>query len=262
MPTKPLDWLAVTWLAAVLLVAVVGWGDPTSLNLDARFASPSAAHWLGTDELGRDVLARLSSGARYAVLISGGATLLAVSLGIALGTAAGWFRGGIDRLVSFTIDLLWTVPVAVIVTLAIAATGASPGSLILAIGGVNWVSSARVVRAEVARHRASDVVRMSRGFGFGSWQILALQVAPQMRHSLLVVLGLSTVETLALETGLTFLGLRLPPPIATWGGMLADSLAYVSTAWWVTVVPSAVIVVTIASVRTLALRPAASRAVS
>lgn len=240
------------WICALGVGALLsGLIDPTRLDLDARFARPSDSHWFGADELGRDLFARVVHGARHALVVTGGASLLAVALGTLLGVAAAWRGGWIDRTVAFVIDFLWAIPVAIAVILIVSALGVSTGSLIVGLGGINWVSSARILRAETARLRGSDSLRTARAFGFGSLRLFFVHVAPQLRPVIRTVVGLCAVETLALETGLAFLGLRLPPPTPTWGGILADGTAYLASAWWVVVVPSIVVVLTLASLRIL-----------
>lgn len=243
-------WLCLLGAAALF----AGAADPLIPDLDARLAQPSGAHWFGADELGRDLFARVAHGARHVLVVTGGASLLAVALGALLGVAAAWQRNWLDRMVGLAIDFFWAIPVAVAVTLIVATLGVSTGSLILAIGGISWVSSARIFRAETMRLRSGESLRTARAFGFGPWRLFATHLAPQLRPVFFTVLGLCAVETLALETGLAFLGLRLPPPVATWGGMLADGTAYLASAWWIVTVPSLAIVLTLASVRVLAAR--------
>lgn len=257
---RDLPWnLAVVWLCVFGAAALfAGAADPLHPNLDARLAPPSHAHLLGADELGRDVLARVAHGARHAIAVTGGASFLTVTLGALLGVAAAWRRGWLDRAVGLGISFFWAVPVAVAVTLVVTALGVSTGSLIVAIGGINWVSSARIFRAETARLKSGDSLRAARAFGFGPWHLFVTHLMPQLRPVLFTVLGLCAVETLALETGLTFLGLRLPPPIPTWGGMLADGIAYLASAWWIVAVPSLTIVLTLGSLRVLAAHASAT----
>jgi peptide/nickel transport system permease protein len=247
--------LAALWLVVLCLAAIfAGALDPIGFDLASRLEGPSSVHWLGSDEVGRDLLARLAHGARYALLISGGATMFTVILGGILGIMSAWRRGWLERSVSLGIDFFWAVPVVVVVTLLIAALGVSAATLILAIGGINWVTSARIFRSETEVLRNADSLRTARAFGFRPWRLFTVHIVPQLRAVIFTVLGLCAVETLTLETGLAFLGLRLPPPIPTWGGMLADGTPYLASAKWLVAAPAIVIVLTLGSLRVLAAR--------
>ncbi len=251
------------WIAVVVFLALFAGTlhlpDPLQLDLGGRLQPPEARHWLGTDELGRDLLSRIAHAARFTLIVTAGATVISLTLGLVLGLSAAWFGGWLDRGVGTVINLLWSVPFTVLVILFVAVTGASTLSLILVIGGVNWVGSARVFRAETLRLRRSDFIRASRAAGFPPARILLTQVFPNLRAATVTLVGFAAVETLTLEAGLAFLGLSLRPPLPTWGGMVADGLAQLSTAWWIPAVPAAAITLTLASIRALTSIPAATR---
>jgi peptide/nickel transport system permease protein len=250
-----LRWLAAGWLLLLLMATfaptLLASNDPLALDLTNRLEPPGTLHWAGTDALGRDMLARVTAGARFTVFVTIGATLLAVSLGLLLGAIAGWYGGWVGQIVQFVINLFWSIPFVALVILVLAVVGVSLGSLILAIGGINWVVSARVFRAEIERLRRSEFVRGTRALGFSSQQLLKLHITPHLWPLVGRLAVFGAIETLTLETGLAFLGLSLPPPLPTWGGLLAEGLEQMSSAWWVPVIPGVTVLLTLVSLRAL-----------
>lgn len=247
--------LAIAWLALLSLgAALSSWlplPDPLAIDLTTALSPPTPEHWLGTDELGRDLLARLLTAARATLLITVSAAFLNVALGTLLGGMAGFFGGWFDATMSFLIDLFWSVPFLIFVVLIVSITGVSPLSLILTIGLINWVTTARIIRAETARLRGLDFVRTARAFGFSERTVLMHHVIPNLRSTLFAVAAFSAVEVLTLETGLAFLGLSLPAPAPTWGGLLADGLNYLASAWWIAIFTAALVVITLAALQGL-----------
>jgi peptide/nickel transport system permease protein len=223
-----------------------------ALDLSAITIPPSAAHLAGTDELGRDVLARLVSASGATLLIVTGATCVSMFIAVSLGAVAGLIGGWVDGVVRLIVDLLWTVPFVVFVVLIVAMVGVSPLSLIVTIGAINWVGAARVVRGEVAKLRDADFIVAARARGEAPLMILVGEILPALRSNLAILSAYTAVEVLTLETGLAFVGLSLPAPRPTWGGMLADGLSYFSTAWWLVASVSVAITATLAALQTLA----------
>jgi peptide/nickel transport system permease protein len=146
------------------------------------------------------------------------------------------------------------VPFVVFIVLIVSVVGVSPISLVLSIGLLNWVNSARVFRALTASLRKRDFVRTARAYGYGRWQIAAYTVLPNLRSPLLALSAYAAVEVLTLETGLAFIGLSLPAPAPTWGGMLADGVSYFSAAWWIVAGTTIAVTFTLASFQALAHR--------
>ncbi len=244
---------ALLWLIMLTIgaISVPFWGDPLHLDLGIRLSPPGTAHLLGTDELGRDILIRLCYGARFTLLVTIGATSFSLILGFLLGSVAGWFGGILDMVINNLINLFWSVPFVVFAVLLIAIVGANATTLILSIGMINWVSSARVFRAETLRLRRSDFVTSARATGFGPMEIFFFQLLPNLKATWVGLLGYGAAETVTLESGLAFLGLSLPPPMATWGGMMADGLQLFSAAWWVAGMPAITVTITLVSFRIL-----------
>jgi peptide/nickel transport system permease protein len=174
------------------------------------------------------------------LVIVSGATSLSLLIAVLLGTIAGFIGGWADVAVRVAVDLLWSVPFVVFVVLIVGVVGVSQLSLIVTIGILNWVGPARVIRAEVARLRDADFVVAAQAHGYSRAIILVQELLPNLMRS---------IATLALETGLAFVGLSLPAPTPTWGGMLADGLGYFSTAWWIVIGTSIAITATLGSLQ-------------
>lgn len=243
------------WLA-VLTVAAFASGalplpDPLDLDLASALTPPNPDHWLGTDELGRDLLARTLAAAQSTLIVTAAATAMNLALGTLLGLAAGFFGGWIDAVVLFVVDLFWSVPFVVFAVLIVSVTGVSPISLIVTIGLINWVTAARVVRAETARLRDLDFVRTARAFGFSTRAVLLRDVCPNLLPTILALAAFTAIEVLTLETGLAFLGLSLPAPSPTWGGLLAEGLDYLTSAWWIVAFTALPITLTLGSLQVL-----------
>jgi peptide/nickel transport system permease protein len=246
-----LIWLAVL-ASACLLLPWLPLEDPLQLDLGHALQGPTASHLAGTDPLGRDIFSRLLWAGRPTLLIVAGATSLDLLLAVVIGTLAAFRRGWLDRLVLLAIDLFWSIPFVVFVVLVVAVTGVSVFTLICTIAGINWVAATRIIRAEVLRLRSADFVRRARAFGFPKSAILLSEVGPNLLPLLLNLAAYTAIEVLTLETGLAFLGLSLPAPAPTWGGLLAEGLSYVQSAWWLAGSTAIVITMTLTSLHLLA----------
>lgn len=248
-------WFGCGWLLLLCLGALIApWMgvDPLAVDLDRLQSAPSVIHWGGTDELGRDVLSRLLYAARATLLVTVGATILDILLASLFGVLAAYHGGWADRLLGITIDFFWSVPFVVFVVLIISLTGVSIPSLILTIGGINWVTAARVVRAEAARLRHQPFIQAAESFGFPPMGVILQHLLPCLRLTLMTLTAYTAIEVLTLETGLAFLGLSLPAPHPTWGGLLADGLNYLTSAAWLVAWPTVFITLTLVSLQRLA----------
>ena len=249
-------WVAILWLTTLVLLSSTAnflpLPKPLDLDLGKMLQGPTSADMAGTDELGRDVLSRVVYAARSTLLITAGATSLALFLGVILGGAAGYLGGWPDRLVLLLTDLFWSIPFVIFVVLIVAVTGVSKTSLILTIGGINWVSPARVIRAETSRLANVDFVIAARSHGYSESHVLVYEILPNLWKTIFTLAAYGAIEVMTLETGLAFLGLSMPAPSPTWGGMLADGLSYFSSAWWIVLVTAGVITATLGSLQLLA----------
>ncbi len=201
--------------------------DPDRIFLMQRFAGPSAEHWLGTDETGRDVFSRLIYGSRVSLTVGLIATLVAVSIGTILGAAAGYVGGALDAVLMRFVDGMLTIPTFFLALLVLAVFGPSLRNLVIVIGLTSWMIVARVVRSEVLRAKQEEFVGAARSIGASPLRILRFHVLPQAVPSLIVSATLGVAHAIIVESSLSYLGLGVRPPTSTWGNMLSGSQAYI-----------------------------------
>jgi peptide/nickel transport system permease protein len=218
--------------------------EPNHIDLAAVLEPPSRRHWLGTDALGRDLLARLLHGARVSLSVGIVAAALAMLVGVPLGAIAG-FRGGLlDAIVSRTIEATLAVP-ALLLALALLSSAAGRWSwfsesmrVAIVIGITGWTPVARYVRAEFAKLRGSDVVAAARAVGAGDLRIMSRHVLPSAVAPVVVTAAFAVGAAIVLEAGLSFLGLGVHPPTPTWGSLLAEAREEIRSAWWPALFPA------------------------
>lgn len=228
----------LTFLIAVALLGIF-WTpyDPLRLDLTARFHAPSMAHWLGTDEFGRDVLSRIVVGARTSLWISALSVTVSVILGTLIGTLSGFFRGWTDRVLMMCNDALLAFPGILLALGIMAIIGASQYGIVLALGIAYTPSVVRVVRGSVLSLREMEYVEASRVVGNSELYTLFRHVGPNCLAPLCVLASSMFGWAILSESALSFLGLGVPPPAATWGNMLAASRPYIASASWLGIFP-------------------------
>lgn len=260
MPSRP-D--IATWLGLALIVAAAVAAslpaalapfDPAAQATGQRLRPPlwrdpaGRLHWLGTDHLGRDMLSRVVHGARVSLGIGVAAVALAGSLGIALGLCAGYFGGWVDDVTMRAAEVLLALPFILLAIALVAVLGPSVGTIIGVLGATGWVSTARVVRAQALSLRERDFVAAARVLGAGHGRILVRHLLPNALAPAVVIAALEVGRMILFESALSFLGLGVPPPTPTWGGMLADGRVYLSSAWWLATFPGLAILLTVLGV--------------
>ena len=218
---------------------------PNDVDLRTVLRPPGAGHWLGTDDLGRDLAARIVHGARVSLAVGLLATLLAVGIGLPLGAWAGYRRGLADFVVSRVIEAVLCFPTLLLVlaVLSVAANrlaGLSEVSRIaLVLGLTGWMPIARYLRAEYLRLRESEMVAAARAIGSGHLRIVSRHILPSALAPVLVTAAFAVGAAIGTEAALSFLGLGIHPPQATWGVLLADSREQIERAWWLACFPGA-----------------------
>ncbi len=248
-------------LAAVLMVSI-GFPllyrvDPLEQELLARFTPPvwqeggSWAYPLGTDNLGRDILARLLHGSRVSLLVGFSAVLVAEAAGILLGLVSGYYGGKLDSLIMRVADIFMAYPFMLLTISVIAVLGNSIFNLILVLGLSDWVTYARTIRGSVLSLKQKEFVEASRAIGTPHRVILFRHILPNVVSPLLVLGTLRVANIIIWESGLSFLGMGVPPPMPTWGRMLAEGRLYITDAWWLVTLPGIAIMVTILSINLL-----------
>lgn len=232
-------------LLSLVLLALLGlvWTpyDPLKLELSARLQAPSASHWLGTDEFGRDVLSRLIIGASTSLWISLLSVAVALVCGTMIGMLAGYLRGWTDRILMMFNDALLAFPGILLALGIMAVLGASKYSIVLALGMAYTPSVVRVVRGSVLSLREREFIEASRVIGNSELYTMFRHIAPNCLAPVCVLATSMFGWALLSESALSFLGLGVPPPAATWGSMLAASRPYVASAAWLGVFPGVLI---------------------
>jgi peptide/nickel transport system permease protein len=242
-------------VAAVFVTAfganwVTPW-DPIEQDITNRLRPPGSlapsgrVHLLGTDHLGRDLLARVIFGARPALMVGFAAVAISGILGMVVGLLSGYFGGRTDDVFMRLADIQLAFPFILLAIAVIGVLGPSLPVIIVVIGVSSWVVYARVVRSEVLSLREREFVQAALALGAGDGRVVLRHILPNTLTPWLVVATLDMARVIVIESALSFLGLGVQPPTPTWGGMLADGRVYISTAWWLATFPGLAILVTV-----------------
>ena len=247
--------IALVVLAVVLILGPFVLGvDPRFQDLRARLAPPAgfeggtAAHLLGTDQLGRDLLARLLVGGQVSLAIGLAASVLAAVIGVAAGMVAGYAGRFWDGLITSIADVQLTFPNILLGLSVMVVLGPGIGNLILVLVLSSWVFQARIIRADVLSLRHRDFVDAGRAIGATDGYLLWRYILPNIAGSVLVLFTLTVVRVILAEASLSFLGLGVPIEIPSWGGMLAEGRQYLAVAWWAGTFPGLLLMLTIVAI--------------
>jgi ABC-type dipeptide/oligopeptide/nickel transport system permease subunit len=214
------------------------------LTPDGLPKPPNGTFWLGTDDLGRDLMVRIAFGARISLTVSVVSTVATVLLGTLVGIAAGYYGGVVDTILSWLIDLVLSIPFLLLVIALVSITGPSLTLLVGVIALFGWSSVARVVRGQTLSLRRREFVEAALSIGASDLRIMGLDILPNVLAPIIVYTSLLIPSFVVLESTLSFLGLGVPPPTPTWGGMLSDSVTYYRQAWWYVVFPGLALLTT------------------
>ena len=225
--------------------------DPNALDLTRAAEPPSAAHLLGTDESGRDVLGRLLAGGRVSLAVGFAAVACAGLLGISLGALAGLGGRRLDAFVMRLTDAMMSIPALFLIITTLALFGTTVTGLIVAIGATSWMGLARLVRAELLSIREQPYVEAARALGARPFRVLRRHSLPHLMPSVLVNVTFGVGTAILMESALSFLGLGVQPPAASWGNMLSNALTYLHASPWLAIYPGLLILVTVVSVNVL-----------
>lgn len=234
-------------LVCVVLVAepVLPLPSPTRINISNTFAQPSAQHLLGTDENGRDVLARLIDGGRVSILVGIVSALLTVVVGGTLGVVAGYAGGPVDRVIMRVTDGVLSIPVFFLLLAVVALFGSSITVLVLALSFTRWMGPARLIRGEIMRVKELEYATAVKSLGAGHLRIMFRHLLPQAMPLLIVATSIGVGNVMLVEAGLSFLGLGIAPPTPSWGNMLTASQFYMWSAPQLAVYPGLMILLTV-----------------
>jgi peptide/nickel transport system permease protein len=230
-------------LAALFAPWLAGGHSPTAQALGERLAAPSAEHWCGTDELGRDIYARIVFGARVTLLIVALVAAIVAPIGLAVGMAAGYFGGRVDMALTRITDIFLAFPRLILALAFVAALGPGIANAVIAISLTAWPPYARIARAETASIARSDFIAAAVLQGAPAARILMRHIAPLCVSSLVVRLTLDMAGIILTAAGLGFLGLGAQPPTPEWGAMVASGRDVILDQWWVATIPGLAIFV-------------------
>jgi len=219
--------------------------DPNATDVARKLSPPSLAHPLGTDHLGRDVLTRMLHGTRISLLVGFVAVGVSVTIGIVIGSAAGYFGSWVDSLLMRFVDMMMCFPTFFLILTVVALLKPNFWNVMLVIGLTGWTGTARFVRAEFLSLKERDFVIAARAVGAPGWRIMFRHMLPNALAPVLVSATLGIAGAILTEAGLSFLGFGVQPPRPTWGNILTSGRLYVFDAWWLTVFPGLAILLTV-----------------
>ncbi len=231
--------LLVLFVAAALLASWVAPYDPAAIDLPHRLLSPDHAHWFGTDELGRDIFSRILYGARISLVVAVSVVTLSLGLGLILGGLAGYYGGWVDTLVNiFVMNAFLALPGILLAIAFVAFLGPGLWNLVLALSIGGWVGYARLVRAQVLAVREREFVEAARALGASDLRIFLRHILPNIVQPILVQAAIGMAGAVLAEATLSFLGLGIPAPAASWGSMLNDARSHLFDAPHLVVFPA------------------------
>lgn len=229
--------VALVVLAAILAPLIAPHPPNEQDLLHALEAPGSAGHPLGTDQFGRDLLARVVYAARIDLLIAVGATVVTMTFGTLVGLVSGTVGGRVDAVIMRIVDVFFAFPLIVLVLAIVAILGSGLLNMFIAMWAVTWVPYARIVRAEALVIKQQDYITAARALGFSRWRTMLRHILPNAAAPALVYAMIDAVNNVSIGASLGFLGLGVRNPTAEWGNMIADSQQFIRTAWWLAAVP-------------------------
>jgi peptide/nickel transport system permease protein len=228
--------------------------DPNKQELTAMMKAPQgigAAHALGTDNLGRDILSRVIHGSRVSLLVAFAVVFVSGFIGITLGAISGFFGGKVDFVIQKLVEVVWAFPPLLLGITIMAFLGQGLFNLILALVVQRWIPYCRVVRGQTLSLRSRDFVTAAQCLGASNRQIITRHINPNLIQTSLVIGTFAMASSIIAEASLSFLGVGVPPEIPTWGTMLADARIYISTSWWMPLFPGLCIFITVLGINLL-----------
>ena len=252
-PVFPIAILLIVLVIPAIFAEVVSPYDPLKGQLGDRLTPPfwqeggSAAHLLGTDKLGRDMLSRIIYGSRISVKISAVSILVGGVMGTFLGIAAGYFGGRVDAVIMRLVDIALALPTILMALVLVAVLRPGILTVIIVIGSLSWANYARQIRGEVLSVKERDFVILARSIGSSPARIMSRHILPNVFNTLIVLATLQVGSVILLEATLSFLGLGVPPPNPSWGQMVAEGRGFIVIAWWMAMFPGLAIMLTVLS---------------
>lgn len=219
--------------------------DPDAIQVKDILLPPSAHHWMGTDGLGRDVWSRMLFGGRISLLVGLVAVGISTFIGVILGAIAGYYRGWVDTVIMRLVDIMLSIPSFFLILAVIAFLSPSITNVMIVIGLTSWMGVTRLVRAEFLSLTQREFVLASAALGARDWRVIFKHCLPNSLTPVLVSVVLGIASAVLLESGLSFLGLGVQAPQASWGNILTDGKEYIQFAWWLSLYPGLAILITV-----------------
>ncbi len=244
-----------TVLLTLSVLCVIGpWFSPygyEQTDLYNTFSPPSFSHWLGTDQLGRDLLTRLLFGGRISLMVGLVATLVALTIGVVYGAISGYVGGKTDRVLMRIVDILYALPFTIFVILLMVFFGRNLLLLFVAIGAVEWLTMARIVRGQIMSIKRMDYIEAARSLGLGTPRIIFRHMIPNILGPIIVYTTLTIPGVMLLEAFLSFLGLGVQPPMSSWGVLIKDGAERMEEYPWMLIFPGTIFSLTLFSLNFL-----------
>lgn len=234
-----------TVLLLALLAPLIAPYDPDAIDVKAILLAPSSTHWMGTDGLGRDVFSRMLFGARISLLVGIVAVGIATIIGIILGAISGYYRGWVDIFIMRLVDVMLSIPTFFLILAVIAFLTPSIWNIMIVIGLTSWMGVTRMVRAEFLSLHGREFVLASRTLGARDFRLIFIHLLPNSLTPIIVSSVLGVASAVLIESGLSFLGLGVQAPQASWGNILTDGKEYIQFAWWLSLFPGLAILITV-----------------
>jgi oligopeptide transport system permease protein len=244
----------ITLIFLSLLCIAGPWLSPygyNDQNLQNTFSPPSAKHWLGTDQLGRDLFTRLMFGGRISLMVGLVATFVALTIGVIYGAVSGYVGGKIDRVMMRIVDILYALPFTIFVILLMVFFGRNIVLLFVAIGAVEWLTMARIVRSQIMSLKRMEFIEAARSLGYGTPRIIFRHMIPNILGPIIVYTTLTIPGVMLLEAFLSFLGLGVQPPMSSWGVLIKDGAERMEEYPWLLMFPGTVFSLTLFSLNFL-----------
>lgn len=236
----------VSVLLIILLAIFAEWVapyDPNAVNVANRLADPNELHWLGTDHLGRDLLSRIIFGARVALMVSIPAVVIAAVVGLILGLIAGFYGGLVESAILTLFDIVRSFPSLLLAIAVIALTGPSLTMVIVIMGLTSFPDYGRLIRAQTLKAKEEEFVTAARALGCNTPRIMVRHLMPNVIAPLFILMAMDIPVVITFEAGLSFVGLGVPPPTASWGTILREGYGYVRASPWMVVFGSVALVI-------------------
>ncbi|HEY6180963.1 MAG TPA: ABC transporter permease [Terriglobales bacterium] len=240
--------LVVVFLIAAVFAPWISPQDPAHIDLSIRLSPPSAAHWCGTDELGRDILSRLIYGSRISMLVGSSVVAVSLLLGLIFGSIAGYYGGLLDRLLNIIVMNAFLAFPGILLAIAfVAFRGPGIFNLVLALSLAGWVGYARLVRGQVLAAKEREFVEAARALGASDLRVIVRHILPNIIQPVIVQAAIGMAGAILAEATMSFLGLGVPPPTASWGAMLNDGRSHLFDAPHLVIFPALTVMLAVLS---------------